>query len=365
MKKVLFVSHVANFQKFNRPYMNWFKEQGWCVHYASLDDETIIGADEFHKIDFRRNPFNIKNIKALFQLIKLYKREKYDIVHCHTPIGGILARTAAIFSPKTKVIYTAHGFHFYKGAPKKNYLIFHTAEKLFARRTDALVTINNEDYSAAQEFRLRKGGKAFHINGVGIDTAKIADAKALSRAEFDIPENAFIVLTVAELIRRKNYLTALRAFAAADIPNSYYIICGNVISDGDEEVVRIKELVKELGISDRVIFTGYRRDVFSIIKLSDVFLFTSTQEGLSIAVIEAMAGGLPVVASRIRGNTELVKDEYLCDVNNADGYAELIKRLYNNAELRNSVSADNIKSSQKYDVSNTVNEMADIYRLFM
>lgn len=363
--KILFVSHVANFQKFNRPYMNRFKQQGWEVHYASLDDEKISGADKFHKTDFRRSPLNPHNVKAFFQLINLYRREKYDIVHCHTPIGGILARAAAVFFPKIKVMYTVHGFHFFNGAPKKNFLIYKTAERILARRTDALITVNNEDYLAAQKFRLHKNGKVYRINGVGVDTKRFHNSAAASRSDFGIPENAFVVLTVAELIKRKNYLTAVKAFAKADIPNSYYIICGNVISDGDNEVEAIKNLVQRLNLTDRVIFTGYRTDIPEIIKMSDLFLFTSLQEGLSIAVIEAMAGGLPVAASKIRGNTELIDEKFLCEPCDADAFAVLIKEIYENPVIRKNAAENNLESAKKYDVENTVNEMAEIYTEYM
>ncbi len=364
--KVLFVSHVANFQKFNRPYMKWFKEKGWEVHYASMDDEAVMDTDFFHKIDFRRSPLNLMNIKAFFQMIRLYKKEKFDIVHCHTPMGGIIARMAAVFFPKIKVIYTVHGFHFFKGASKKNFIIYKTAEKILARRTDALVTINNEDYEAAKQFRLHKNGEVYHINGVGVDTNRIYSACAPDRKELGIPDNAFVVLTVAELIRRKNYPTAIKAFAKADIPNAYYIICGNVISDGNSEINELKRLVEELDISDRVVFTGYRRDVPEIIKASDVFLFTSYQEGLSIAIIEAMAGGLPIVASRIRGNTELVDDNgFLCDCEDVDGFAEALKTLYGDKEKREAMAVRSSELSKKYDVEKSIDVMGRIYEIFM
>ncbi|MGN0642757.1 MAG: glycosyltransferase family 4 protein [Huintestinicola sp.] len=367
--KILFVSHVANFQKFNRPFMRWFHEQGWEVHYASLDDETVKDADKFHRIDFRRNPVSPKNIKAFFQMIRLYRQEKFDIVHCHTPVGGIIARAAAVFFPKLKVIYTVHGFHFFKGAPKKNFLLYKTAEALLARRTDALVTVNKEDYEAAKRFHLHKGGKAYHIDGVGVDTDKIRNASpdiGALRKSLGIPEDGFAVLTVAELIKRKNYPYALKAFAEASLEKGYYLICGNVIPGGDSEAERLHQLTKELGIEDRVIFAGYRKDIADIVKASDVFLFTSTQEGLSIAIIEAMAGGLPVIASEIRGNTELVTDNgILCGVHDVKAYSEALRKLYGDPELRRKMSACSMENSRKYDVGKAVESMAEIYKKFM
>ncbi len=364
--KVLFVSHVANFQKFSRPYMKWFIGKGWMVHYASMDDEKVTDTDFFHKISFRRSPLNPMNIKAFFQIVKLYRKEKFDIVHCHTPVGGIIARMAAVFFPKMKVIYTVHGFHFFKGAPLQNQIIYKNVERLLARRADAIVTVNKEDYEAAKRFRLHKNGRVYHINGVGVDINHLISAHPTDRNEFNIPSNAFVVLTVAELIKRKNYPTAIKAFAKADIPNSYYIICGNVISDGMGEFDGLKKLVESLGISDRVIFAGYRKDIPDIIKTSDVFLFPSYQEGLSVAIIEAMAGGLPVVASKIRGNTELVEDNgFLCDCDDIDGFADALRELYENNIKRKFMSERSVLLSEKYDISNSLDDMSTIYLGFM
>ncbi|MCM1333964.1 MAG: glycosyltransferase family 4 protein [Bacteroides sp.] len=364
--KILFVSHIANFQKFNRPYMRWFREQGWEVHYASFDDEPVTDVDFFHKIDFRRNPFHPQNLKAFFQMVRLYKKYRFEIVHCHSPIGGIVARAAAVFFPKIKILYTVHGFHFFKGAPRKNFLLYRTIEKLFARRTDALVTINEEDFESAKKFRLRRGGTIYHIPGVGVDTDLFFNATPIPKKELGIPENAFVVVTVAELIKRKNYRTSLRAFAKADLPNSYYLICGSVLLDGNAEISAIEELIDALGIRDRVIFAGYRRDVARLLKASDIFLLASYQEGLCISIVEAMASGLPVVASRIRGNTELIAENgYLCEVSDVDAYAHALKKLYEDPDLREKTRENSVKSSKRYDTRETVRQMGEIYRRYM
>lgn len=346
--------------------MRWFKEQGWEVHYASYDDEPVTDADFFHKINFRRNPFHPCNLKAFFQMIRLYQKHRFEIVHCHSPIGGIVARAAAVFFPKIKVLYTVHGFHFFNGAPKKNFLLYRTIEKLFARRTDALITINEDDYAAAQKFCLRKGGKVCRIPGVGVDTDFFFHAEPIEKKSLGIPENAFVVITVAELIKRKNYQTSLRAFAKAALPNSYYVICGSVLLDGNEEVSALKKLVADLDIQDRVIFTGYRKDVAHLLNAADVFLLASYQEGLCISIIEAMACGLPVIASRIRGNTELVtKNGFLCEVNDVEMYARALKKLYEDSDLRLTMRKDSIKRSKQYDTEKALEKMAEIYREFM
>lgn len=363
--KVLFVSHVANFQKFNKPFIKWFKDNNCIVHYASYDDEPIECADRFFKIDFRRDPLDPHNIIALFQLIKLFSREKYDIIHCHTPVGAMLTRIAAVFSHKSKVIYTAHGFHFYKGAPLKNILVYKTAERILAHNTDALVTINTEDYNAAKKFKLRKNGRVYYINGVGTDVEKIRRACSTDndyRKEIDVSDNSFVIVTVAELIKRKNLETAIKAFAQADIPGSVYLICGK----GTEQDA-LKKLCEELGVTDRVRFLGYRTDIYNILGVSDLFLFTSHQEGLPIAVIEAMAAGLPCVVSDIRGNNELIGSEngILCSDNDVTAFAGGIKKLYENSDLRFEMGNRSREISEKYDVSIAVKNMAEIYKSFI
>lgn len=359
--KVLFVSHVANFQKFNNPYIRWLQQRGVQVYYASSDDEPMEAADHFQKVDFHRAPFDPRNIKAFFQLVRLFKAEQFDLIHCHTPIGGFLTRLASVFVPKTKIMYTVHGFHFYKGAPLKNILIYKTAERLMAHRTDALITINREDYEAAQDFRLKRGGRLYYLNGVGVDTAAVRSAcadTAMLRSELGIKENEFVVLTVAELIPRKNYDTALEAFAKADIPDSRYLICGR---GGEEE--RLKEKCRALGIDKKVIFLGYRRDIYRIIGISDVFLFTSHQEGLPIAVIEAMAGGLPCIVSDIRGNDQLVneKNGFILHKNDADGFSRILKELYASPEKRRAMGEWSEKMAEEYDLSYALEDMGRIY----
>jgi glycosyltransferase EpsD len=148
LKKILFVSNIANFSKFNRPFMRWFREQGWQVDYASAGEENVPDCDNQYSICMVRNPFNIKNIKA-YRELKLILKNNYDIIHCHTPIGGCLVRLVARKS-RTKIIYTAHGFHFYKGAPIINWLIYYPIEKYLSQYTDCIVTINQEDYEIAR-----------------------------------------------------------------------------------------------------------------------------------------------------------------------------------------------------------------------
>lgn len=152
--KVLFLSNTANFSKFNLPFMRWFHEQGWQVDYASAGEESVSDCDNQFSICIARSPFSFKNIRAYRQLKKILVENNYDLLHCHTPMGGVLGRLAARKlwkAGKIKVIYTAHGFHFYKGAPLLNWLLYYPVEKCLSRCTDVIVTINEEDYERAKK----------------------------------------------------------------------------------------------------------------------------------------------------------------------------------------------------------------------
>ena len=183
-KKVLFTATVVktHINVFHLPYLKWFKEQGYEVHVAAKNDFVnepciIPNCDKFYDINFARFPFSKANIKAYKQLKKIITENNYDIIHCHTPVAGVLARLAARNCKKTTVIYTAHGFHFFKGAPLLNWLIYYPVERFCARFTDKLITINKEDYERAQHFKLRKNGKVYYVSGVGIDIEKIRNTK--------------------------------------------------------------------------------------------------------------------------------------------------------------------------------------------
>ena len=295
---------------------------GYEVHYATNYQQEDMYADApqrirnagviLHQIDFVRSPYLVSaNIKAYRQLKDLMKEERFDGVHCHTPMAGVLARLAANATHTRPVLYTAHGFHFYKGCPIQNKLIYETAERFMARYTDALITINEEDYQAAQTFALR--GKAYKIPGVGVDVEKIQNMqvdRAEKRKELGVPEDAFVVISVGELIHRKNHIAVIRALKNINIQKLYYVICGSGKLDA-----YLKEEVKKLGIEDKVLFAGFRSDVIELMDSADLFCFPSLQEGLPVALMEAMAVGMPCIASKIRGNVDLLPEKNLFDLN--------------------------------------------------
>lgn len=370
MKKVLFVATVVktHLMEFHIPYLKLFKENGFEVHvcsrndYKNKEDCNIPYCDRYFDIPFERSPFNLGNIKAYKELKKIIDSNEYDIIHCHTPVGGVLTRLAAKNTRKngTKVIYTAHGFHFYTGAPIQNWVLFYPIERFLIRYTDILITINKEDYNRAN--RYFDPQKVKYIPGVGIDINKFSQViinKSIKRKELDVPENAFVVLSVGELNKNKNHETVIKAISKLDNPNVYFLICGQ----GEFEDY-LKALIKELELEKQVKLLGYRRDIAEIIKVTDVFAFPSFREGLSVALMEVMAVGIPIICSNIRGNTDLIEDGkggYLVEPNDADAFEECINRIIKNSTLKENMAEFNKKAIFKFDICNVKKDMEKIY----
>lgn len=371
MKKALIVTHVSGFvPQFEMNNVRLLQGLGYQVHYATNYNNPTYGTDNHrldgtgiirHQIDFVRSPFAIvDNIKVYKQLTALMKEHHFDMIHCHTPMGGAMARLVAHKTNTKPIIYTAHGFHFYKGAPVINWLVYYLAERYLARYTDVIITINQEDYKRAQGF---KAGCAKYVPGVGIDTKSISKIQTNSvdkRRELGISENSLVILSAGELIKRKNYITALEAFAAANLSCAVYVICGQGILEKE-----LKEKAKKLGIADKVIFTGYRNDLLEIMKCADVFFFPSFQEGMSVALMEAMACGLPVVCSQIRGNIDLMTDTqggYMCHPKDTDGFAQALVKLASEPETRKKMGQANILVAEQYDISKISKMMDSIYK---
>ena len=361
VRKVIFVANTARFfVMFEQNNIRLLQSMGYEVHCASnFEHERDVDAKSIleklnvtiHQIDIARSPFSVRNLNAYRQLKALMKQERFDLVDCHTPMGGVLARLAAKATKTAPVLYTAHGLHFYKGCPLQNRLIYETIERWLARYTDGLITINEEDYQAAKSFHLR--GKAYKIPGVGIDVKGIHDLKvdrAQKRRELGVPEDAFVMLSVGDLIPRKNHIVALRAFVQANIPNSYYLLCGNGELKG-----MLQEESRKLNVADRVIFLGFRSDVREILHVVDLFCFPSLQEGLPVALMEAMAAGVPCIASRIRGNVDLMPEQELFEAIDED---KMVKKIL---ESKQKVGFD-LKKCMEFDACKVKKDMGQIYK---
>lgn len=369
MKKALVVATVFDFLRFEVNDIQILNELGYQVYTATNmenaeETEILKGLEvrEIH-IAFQRSPFAVANKQAYKELKKLMGEEQFDLVHCHTPVGGVLGRMAAhsVYRGRVPVLYTAHGFHFYKGAPLKNWLLFYPVEYWLAKYTDVLITINREDYHRARKKLC--AGKVEYIPGIGLDIEKFElrdGRKVQKRSELGVPEDALVFLSVGELNTNKNHLTAIRAFAKLRNDSAWYWIVGK--GDLEEELKREAE---RLQIMDRMLFLGYRKDVLELYQASDVFVFPSFREGLSVSLMEAMAGGLPVICSKIRGNEDLVDEnggKCLCP-DDLNGFAESMRHLAEKRMIREKMGLYNQKKIQKFDKRNVTEIMRAIYHL--
>lgn len=364
-KKMLFTATVVktHINVFHLPYLKWFKEQGYEVHVAAKNDFInepciIPNCDKYYDIKFARFPFSKVNINAYKELKKLIQENNYDIIHCHTPVAGVLTRLAAKNSKNTTVIYTAHGFHFFKGAPLVNWLIYYPVERFCARYTDKLITINKEDYKRAKRFKLHKNGKVYYVPGVGINLEKIQNLKVdikQKKTEIGILEDIPVLLSVGELIKRKNHETVLKALSQIKDKNFIYLICGRGIL-----MEYLQNLTKQLGLESEVKFLGFRKDIAEICKTADLFIFPSYQEGLPVALMEAMAAGLPVIASNVRGNRDLIEKENLFEPNDVKTLTSLIEKRFDVME-NDGFRKETYTNLEQYSLTNVLKQMAEIY----
>jgi len=365
MKKILIVSTVSRqFYLFEQGNIEVLKSLGYEIHGAANFDDANERLDALdiirHPFDIQRSPFSLKNIKAYKQLKKIMKSEKFDVVHCHSPMGGVLARLAARAVGIKTVIYTAHGFHFYDGAPLLNWLIYYNVEKYLSKLTDVLITLNEEDYCRAKNFYARKVVK---IPGVGIDLNRFKDLKInrnKKREQLGITDGTVALLSIGEMIKRKNHETILKALAELKNENYVFLLCGR-----GKLLNYLKKLSCDLGISNKVKFLGFRNDIPEICIASDIFIFSSYREGLPVSVMEAMAAGLPIIASRVRGNIDLIQNGeggFLHNPKDIIGIARSIDKLIENRELRINMGQRNKEEIKKYELQIIKNLMKDIYK---
>ena len=339
----MLASVASMIDQFNMPNIALLQKLGYQVDVAcnfiegnTCSDERVAELKQklqdmhvcCYQIDFARNIKHMgQNMKALWQVEALMKQNTYEFCHCHSPIGGVVARIAG-HRTRTKVIYTAHGFHFYQGAPVMNWLVYYPVEKMLSRWTDVLITINHEDYKLAKKkFKMKK---LTYVPGIGIDTQRESlsqKEKEEKRKELGIPQDAFLITNAAEFTPNKNQKTVIEAIEQLHNPNIYFVMCGI-----GQKKAELEQYVKEHGLEEHIRFVGFRNDLHEILQTSDCFVLSSFREGLSVALMEAMAEGLPVVCSRIRGNVDLIKDGeggILISPQKRDEYINAFKKLYN------------------------------------
>lgn len=362
-KKALIVTRVSGFvPQFEMNNVKILQEMGYEIHYAANFNKVVYGKDNRrlmdksiarHHIPFDRSPFSKNVFRCYQQLKQLMLEQEFDLVHCHMPMTGVLAREAAkkvseMTGKKIPVLYTAHGFHFYKGAPLSNW-IYYFIEKHYARYTDRLLLINHEDYERGSKFKVR--GKVEYIQGVGMKPLPEVSDDFDLHGFYGIPSDNKVVVSVGELSERKNHQVMLRAMDRFRREPLSYIICGT--GPLEEE---LHQMMEEMHLQDKVIFAGYCENISDVLRQADFFAFPSKQEGLPVAVMEAMQAGLPVIGLNIRGNRDLIEDGEGGFLLNEDMAEDYVKALHyfmkypEEAERMGKWNQEKIKSFSLEDV---------------
>lgn len=384
-KKVLMLASVASMiDQFNMSNIDILLKIGYDVDVAcnfgygsTCSDEKIVELKAKLKekgircfqIDFTRSVMNLfQDGKAYKQVRKLVENNKYDLIHCHSPIGGVIGRIVA-HETNTKVIYTAHGFHFYEGGPKKNWFIYYPIEKALSKWTDVLITINKEDYNRAKKKFFAKETR--YIPGVGVDVEKFEmglknkqQNKKIKRAELGVSDNDFVLLSVGELQDRKNQRVVIEALHMLNNPNIYYWAVGK-----GELFPEYLEMIKKYGLEKNVFLLGFRTDIMELCNAADCFVHPSVREGLGIAPLEAMAGGLPLISSYVNGIKDYTENEVsgccIIDPLSVTEMKKAIEKMYQDVEFRNRCGINNLETVKKFDIKNTNNIMQNIYYQFL
>lgn len=377
MKKVLMLASVASMiGQFNISNIEILQEIGYQVDVAcnfktgsTCSDETITELKRrlremsirCYQIDFSRRVTDVvSNMKALWQVEYLLAENQYEFIHCHSPIGGVVARIAGKIK-HTKVIYTAHGFHFFNGAPMKNWMFYYPIEKFLSRWTDTIITINHEDYNRAKkEFHAKN---VEYIPGVGVNTSRFrgcAITKSEKRKELGISEDAFVLLSVGEFSSKKNRQVVIKAVEEIADSSIYYVIAGQ-----GEDYDNYKKLAKDVGIEEQLILLEARTDVDELCVAADVFVHPSICEGLGIVSLEGMAAGLPLIFSYVNGIKDYIEDGVsgVCvkDPLDVEEMKNAILRMLNDEELRTSCAANNRKKVEIFSLAASRKVMNEIY----
>lgn len=370
-KKILLVATVqSHIAQFHRLLAEVLHAHGYEVHAAARNNLAeknglqLDFVDKVFDVRFSRSPKSKDNITAYNQLKAIVDSGNYEVVHCNTPMGGMIARLATRAARKkgTKLFYTAHGFHFYDGAPKKNWMIFYPIEKFFSRMTDVLITITHEDYKVASE--------AFHckvayIHGVGVSGERYKpvtiEEKLAQRRRMGYSQNAKILLCIGELNSNKNQVMAIRMMhkVVAKYPEAMLLLAGN----GPKQKF-LEQLIKQEELERNVKMIGYVTNLQDYQHIIDVQISCSLREGLPLNIVESMLSGNPVVAGLNRGHRELIQDGingYIVDPNDYEAMSERVLNLLDNNDLRKRIVQNAIIFAQDFTFTSVKKELEEIY----
>ena len=362
MKILLVTNKVKTYALGFRNVIETLTELGhqvvWAADFSGFAGDLSEIPCKQKQIPIHSNPLKLTNLQALKMIKDIIIRENIQAVHCSTPIGGMLARLAAKQMGVKKVIYAAHGFLFFEGAPLLNRTVYYWQEKWMAHWTDVLITITREDLLAAQKFKLRSGKAPCLVHGAGVETGKqVTVDRAQKRMELGVPENAFVLLSAGFLNKNKNNRVLIEAMGKLKDPSVYYLVCG----EGAERT-NLERLAEKYGVQDCVRFLGYRTDFPEIIAAANLFVMPSFREGVPRALLEAMDAGVPCIGSDTRGIRELLPKDALCDPKNAEDFANAIRRVKTDSEWAADMSGKYRETVMLYSKEKVRKELQEIYR---
>lgn len=364
-RRILVTSTDLMMVQFLLPHIRNLSENGYEVEIACSEvggrmkevrDKIEDCVKEIHLVKLHRSPVALDNFKGFYQMKAIIDDGKYDIIWTNEPVMGVVTRLAAKRARKngTKVLYMVHGFHFYTGAPKINWMIYYPIEKMMASKADVICTVNQEDYERAKKFKVKE---VKYIHGIGINTNRltVGGEQRDVREELGLSSEDFLVLSVGELNENKNQKVIIQAISLLKDKKIHYILCGK-----GEQIDYLKSLVEEKNLKQNVHFLGYRTDVVDICSQSDVYVMPSKREGLPVASLEAMYCGLPLVTSNIRGLMDVMKNGvsgYMCNPEDIKGFAKGIKKLKENPETRKKMGIHNREAVKPYCIEETKKEV--------
>ena len=353
MKKILYITTISStINAFLVPHIQMLRNQGHMVDCACsidipIDDSLINDGVRVFDIPFSRNPLHPGNIKAFKKLVKIQKENEYDVVHVHTPVASVYGRLLKLKFKNLMTIYTAHGFHFYKGAPLINWLVYYPIERIMTKFTDTIITMNSEDYDRVKKFNINN---TYKVNGVGIDLSKYSINnfnKNEIREKLNLNKEDFIILMVAEVNKSKGI-------------NNIKLLCAG---DGilfDE----IKTYIEQKKLQDKIYMLGYRTDINELMISCDVGALMSYREGLPRNIMEFMACEKTIIGTDIRGIRDLIQDGvngYLVEIGNSNDTADKIEYIYKNRIEMKNMEKNSREIVSQYEIGKVLDEIKKIY----
>ncbi|MBK5261014.1 MAG: glycosyltransferase family 4 protein [Peptostreptococcaceae bacterium] len=364
--KILYVTTISSTTSFFISHVNMLLDQGHSVDFACniikpVNQSLLDRGCKVFQVHFSRFPLSKSNFQSAGEIRKIMQKGSYDVVHVHTPVAAAITRLVCKKFQNITVMYTAHGFHFFKGAPLVNWLLYYPVEKYLSKYTNVLITINQEDYERAKS--KFKAKQIEYVPGVGIDVNRFSEVsidRVKKRADLGIPENSYVLVSVGELNKNKNHQTVIRALKKLNNPNIQYVLCG-----AGPLKKQLVSLIAKLNLESQVKLLGYRRDIPEILKAADLFVFPSRREGLGLAALEAMASGLPIITSNIHGIKDYSKNGFTgfsCSPNDNQGFATAIKSLFDNPRESEKFIVHNKQKVVEFSASIVLQKIEEIYK---